>query len=271
MNYYLIFLFLFFLLLFSLCIINKNNIENFIPYEENSVTIVGTARNIDKYLDKIIEKIEMISSLFKKSNIVIYENDSNDKTINILINWKNNSKLNIRIISEKNIPGKRTHRLSYARNKLLNIALELNNYYLVVMDLDNVNLLLTKKYFLSSFNYKNDWACLCANQKDKYYDLWALRTKDDWLNFDCWECVNKKKNVNFCVNSRYKNLPKQKELIEVNSCFGGLAIYKIKYLKDCKYYGGTNNDEVCEHVNLNNDIRLKNNGKIYINTNMINS
>jgi len=237
----------------------------------SSATIVGTARDIEKYLPTTIKKIELISNTFKKVNIIIYENDSIDNTLKILNNWKLNSKYDIKIISETNIPGKRTHRLSYARNLLLDEALKLNNYYLIVIDLDDVNSSLTIDNFLSSFSYENDWACLCANQKDKYYDLWALRTKDDWMNFDCWQCFNEKNDIDFCVKSREKNLPVQKKLIEVESCFGGLAIYKTKYLRNCKYYGGKDDFETCEHVNFNNDIRNKNNGTIFINTNMINS
>jgi hypothetical protein len=250
----------------------KNYLKN------KSATIVGTARDIQKYLYYTIKKIEMISSLFGNINIIVYENDSIDDTLDILNKWKNNSKYNIKIISEKNLPGKRTQRLSYARNILLNEALKLNNEYFIVMDLDDVNSLLTKKRFVSSFLYNNDWSCLCANQKYNYYDLWALRTKDDWLNYDCWDCIKNKKEsgkeydkeYEKCVGSKFKNLKPQKDLLEVNSCFGGLAIYKTKYIKNCKYYGGEGDKEVCEHVNFNKEIIEKNKGKIFINTNMIN-
>ena len=46
---------------------------------------------------------------------------------------------------------------------------------------------------------------------------------------------------------------------------------KTKYIKNCKYYGGSGEKELCEHVNFHNEIREKNKGKIFINTKMINS
>lgn len=234
---------------------------------ENSAVIVGTARDIEKFLKNTIKKLEMISEIFQKYQIIIYENDSKDNTLNILNNWKNNNK-NIEIISEKNVSGLRTQRLAYGRNILLKKALKLNYDYLIVIDLDDVNQNLTKDSILSSLNNKNEWAVMCANQK-KYYDLYALRTYDDWLPFDCWDCMKIKSDREFCINSRNKNLPKDR-LINVKSCFGGLAIYKMKYINKCVYYGGEGDTEVCEHVSFNECINNYYNGKIYINTNMIN-
>ena len=111
--------------------------------------IVGTARDIEKFLKNTIKKLEMISEIFQKYQIIIYENDSKDNTLNILNNWKNNNK-NIEIISEKNVSGLRTQRLAHGRNILLKKALKLNYDYLIVIDLDDVNQNLTKESILSS-------------------------------------------------------------------------------------------------------------------------
>ena len=89
------------------------------------------------------------------------------------------------------------------------------------------------------------------------------------MPFDCWKCVEEKHNIDYCLNSRQINIKMSPELIEVNSCFGGIAIYKTKYLKNCNYYGGEGKNQKCEHVKLNEDIR-KNGGKIYINPEFIN-
>jgi glycosyltransferase involved in cell wall biosynthesis len=257
-------LLLFFILLFFcyLFIKNKDNYK-----VKNSAVIVGTARDIEKFLKNTIKKLEMISQLFEKYQIIIYENDSKDNTLKILKKWKNNNK-NIEIISEKNVKGLRTQRLAHGRNIILKRALKLNYDYLIVIDLDDVNQDLTKESILSSLNNKEDWAVMCANQK-KYYDVYALRTYDDWMPFDCWHCMKVKRDREFCINSRNKNLPKD-SLINVKSCFGGLAIYKMKYINKCVYYGGEGNTEICEHVAFNQCINKYYNGKIYINTNMIN-
>jgi acetyltransferase-like isoleucine patch superfamily enzyme len=240
----------------------------------SSATIVGTAKNIEKYLPNTIKKLEMIANLFYQHQIIIYENDSNDKTLSILKEWKSSreDKYDIKIISETNIKGKRTHVLSYARNLLLKEALKYDYEYFIVVDLDDVITDLDEKGILSSFELNNevDWAGIGGNQ-NVYYDIWALRTKDDWLKFDWMECYSKLKDYNHCCISRHREINPDDEMIEVESCFGGIMIYKTKYIKDSRYYGGEKNKEVCEHVNFNNGIRLKNNGRLFINPKMITS
>lgn len=240
----------------------------------SSATIVGTAKNIEKYLPETIKKLEMIANLFYQHQIIIYENDSKDKTLSILKEWKSSreDKYDIKIISEKNIRGRRTHVLSRARNLLLKEALKYEYEYFIVVDLDDVITDLDEEGILSSFeqNDKVDWAGIGGNQ-NIYYDIWALRTKDDWLKFDWMECYSKLKDYNHCCISRHREINPNDEMIEVDSCFGGIMIYKTKYIKDSYYYGGEINKEVCEHVNFNHQIRLKNNGRLFINPKMITS
>ena len=247
------------------------------PYNHellSSATIVGTAKNIEKYLPSTIKKLEMIANLFFQHQIIIYENDSTDKTLSILKAWKSSreDKYDIKIISETNIKGRRTHVLSYARNLLLKEALKYEYEYLIVVDLDDVITDLDENGILSSFelNDKVDWAGIGGNQ-NIYYDIWALRTKDDWLKFDWMECFTKSKDYNHCCISRHREIHPDNEMIEVDSCFGGIMIYKTKYIQDSRYYGGERNKEVCEHVNFNNGIRMKNNGRLFINPKMITS
>ena len=239
-----------------------------------SVVIVGTCKNIEKEIKNSMTKVEMIGNLFKSYNVILYENDSNDRTLDILKNWEKLNK-NIKVISEKNVPGNRTNRLSRGRNILLNEAKKIRPDYLVIVDMDTVIHGLTEENFISSFKYK-DWVFMGANQNSTYYDLWALRTYDDWMPFDCWDCVHKKNSpgFNYCVGNRYKKINKNKNLIKVKSAFGGLGIYDMKFIlnnaNNCVYYGGElNKSEVCEHVSFN-ECLLKNGGKLFINPNMIN-
>ena len=84
----------------------------------------------------------------------------------------------------------------------------------------------------------------------------------------------KKKTRAYCLDDRYKNISKNDKPLEVKSCFGGLAIYKRKYLDNCDYGKGfqMNGDEkieFCEHVDFNQCV-INNGGKIYINPKFIN-
>ena len=257
---YLIVLVLILLFFFLISINTNNNTTKFSEIERfDSVVIVGTAKNVEQYLPVIMKKMEDITLLFNRWYIIIYENDSTDNTLKVLQDWGM-----AMVISEKGIKGPRTHVLANARNILLEEALKLNTEYIMIMDMDDKNLKLTNEGILSSLNSSEDWAVMGANQEGQYYDLWALRTFDDWTPCDVWNDKNCKQD--------YKDIPIDSPLIEVKSCFGGFAIYKTKYLNNCKYDGISNKikDEKCEHVSLNECI-IHNGGKIYINPKMINS
>uniref|UniRef100_A0A6C0I607 Nucleotide-diphospho-sugar transferase domain-containing protein n=1 Tax=viral metagenome TaxID=1070528 RepID=A0A6C0I607_9ZZZZ len=250
---------------------NNNDINNIIlPYD---VIIVGCARDIESYLPDTKKKLIMIKSLFRSSKNIIYENDSTDKTLDILKEWEQEQL--IQLITEKNIKGIRTERLAYARNILYKEAMKHDFDLLIIVDLDNVIINLTKESIISCFNLKEDWAMVGANQSGSYYDMFALRTYDDWMPFDCWFCIhNEEKSNDYCLNSRMKNIPKDSEPIKVISCFGGTAIYKKKYLDNCSYGNGLQTveditTEICEHVDFNKCI-TNNGGNIYINPKLIN-
>ena len=225
--------------------------------------IVGTARNISEYVDKNIPKLISISKLFSYCPIVIYENDSNDNTLELL------NKYAITIISEKNIEGNRTTRLAHGRNTLHDYAINLNipfDYY-IVCDLDDKIEKLTAENIASCFKHANNWSMMGANQETDYYDLWALRTKDDWCNIDCWDT---KDNI---IGCKYKNIPSNSELIEVDSCFGGTGIYRFNHTIGCRYssFPQEFSGEICEHVPFHKSMRQLYDAKLFINPEMINS
>ena len=252
----------------------KNNTKLLLPLPlPYDIIIVGCARNIESHLSNTKQKLEMIKSLFKSSQIIIYENDSSDKTLELLTIWKN--KNFIQLITEKNVPGIRTERLAYARNLLYKEAMKHNFDLLIVVDLDNVINDLSESSIISCFNLEEDWAMVGANQTVHYYDIFALRTYDDWVPFDFLKCIHiDRKTQKYCLDDTYKTISKDEKPIQVISCFGGTAIYKRKYLNNCDYgkgfqMNGDSKMEFCEHVSFNQCI-INNGGKIYINPKFIN-
>jgi hypothetical protein len=243
-----------------------------LPYD---VVIVGCARDIEAHLPNTKQKLEMVKSLFRSSKIIIYENDSKDKTLELLSTWNNENF--IKLITEKDVKGIRTERLAYARNLLYKEAMKHNFDLLIVIDLDNVINDLTPESILSCFNKEliDDWAMLGANQTGNYYDMFALKTYDNWMDIDLMKCRHiDNLPEHFCLTDRYKNIPKDDKPIQVKSCFGGTAIYKKKYLNNCDYgkgfqMNGNEKIEFCEHVDFNEGV-IKNGGKIYINPKFIN-
>lgn len=257
---------------FILIVIGKKlSIENYVnntsQMKKYNVIFAGTCRSVEPYIKKLLEYVDKCGKKFNSYCLIVYENDSSDKTREIL---EKNKKSNYYYIFENNIQEKRrTVRLERGRNLILDKVKELNkdnNYeYLIMIDLDNVNKRGTfLKTIDSCFDYQ-DWDVICANQKRRYYDTYALRYPD--LNYDCGakRPVDGKK----CGEIKIK-FPSNKR-IDVDSAFGGIAIYKLSSIPNhCKYNGKYDDgDEKCEHVDFNKCI--KDSGKkIVIDTKFMN-
>jgi hypothetical protein len=247
------------------------NIEN--PLDEMkkyNVVFGATVRNVEPFIKKNLEYIDQCGKQFKNYKVIIYENDSNDNTRTIL---QENKKDNYEYIFEDNITEPmRTMRISNGRNKILEKIRETNYDYMIIIDLDDVN---NSGMFVdtikSCFEYTG-WDILTGNQSGIYYDLWALRKKND-MEYDCWKMVHENNSpdaANLYVWSKAKHYDIG-QLLEVDSAFGGIAIYKLSSIpSECKYVGKYDDgkNELCEHVEFNRCIK-KNGGNIYINTSFL--
>ena len=120
---------------------------------------------------------------------------------------------------------------------------------------------------------------MTATQRSKYYDIWALRVKSV-LPYDCWQIISQLAPfrigrsflVERLIRIHEKPIPRNHSLIEVDSAFGGAAVYNAKYLnKKCLYdgineYGSWWFYEQCEHVSFHQCLRKNSEQrKIYIN------
>jgi len=165
---------------------------------------------------------------------------------------------------------------------------------------------------VKAFEYDtNKWDVLTGNCKDRYYDIWALRiNRTMWtthgkiwkkfLDFDCWDMfwhlqqnmqpTTREKwirDVNTlrkkCIGNFQRHIPSNYALLQVESAFNGIGIYKVSKIKDCIYstkyeictckqYDIKNSCKkylskmggCCEHIAFHRDIREKNGGKIFI-------
>jgi hypothetical protein len=278
-------LFIVFLGILLLISLFNNSKEKFSGGNEKSreemkkynVIFGGTIRNVEKYIKKGLSDIDLCGQKFNDYAVILYENDSDDNTRSILQDLK---KDNYYYIFEDNVKEKlRTKRLANGRNKVLDKMRKINanGYYdyFINLDMDDVN---SSGMFVDSietcFEHEK-WDVLTGNQSGIYYDLWALRKKDD-MEYDCHEKIRKHKYNPFAyykyLRSRLKNYPQTTKLLEVDSAFGGAGIYKIQSIPEhCRYVGQhTNGNEKCEHVEFNECIK-KNGGAIFINTRFLTS
>jgi hypothetical protein len=248
-----------------------------------SFLIAGVVRNGEK---TIVNEIFHLAKVFKNfSNLqwFVVESDSSDQTIEKLeeltktipsFRYRSAGALADQMPS-------RLVRLAHCRNLYLEEfhqnPIYQNIDYLVVADLDNMNPLLTEKALLSCWD-REGWGACCANQRGPYYDLGALR-HPDWMPIDCWRhyqfLLKQTKSVDKAMEAAiYANMitiDEDNDWIEVDSAFGGLAIYPAKALGGARYKGyDAHGQESVDHIGLHEDIR-KNGYSIYINPKLINT
>jgi len=201
--------------------------------------ICGPVKNCGPYLNKVLQNIEKIGSIFENYKILIFYDDSTDDTLQILKKYQSiNPKLSF-FVNKKIISPFRTHNIAFARNYCLNyIKKNKNEYeYFIMMDFDDVNCKECNPEVLQKYLSRNDWDALSFNSTPKYYDIWGLSI---WPFCFSYNHFNKNdyfyKIIQNYVTSLLNKLPKDK-LLPCISSFNGFSIYKtFKFLNT--YYDG---------------------------------
>lgn len=254
-----------------------------ISLHESLVLIVGLARDCESQISRSITKLRESFSSAKTLKFLIIESDSSDDTQDVLkriaLEYDNFNYTSLGYLQEQ-YP-KRTERIAFCRNYYLQLIEDRSEYYnvdyVVIADLDGVNDKLSKDSVVSCWS-RTDWDVCTANQDGPYYDIWALRHYL-WSPNDCWKQaeflmhhgLGRFNSIFSAVYSRMIKIPSHADWIEVESAFGGLAIYRKNMLENVSYVGlSPDGKEVCEHVSLHHQIRDKG-GRIYINTKMVNA
>ena len=236
------------------------------------VIIAGTVRNVEKYIEKSLRNVDRCGALFKSYQVVVYENDSSDKTREILQRVKRD---NYHYIFEDGITEKRRAvRIANGRNKILEAVRGMKADLLIMLDLDDRNESGRFVETIETCFYNEDWDVVSANQSDTYYDLWALR-KECVLDYDFSLQIAKiqKAESKEAGDQWYKALNDSIHfepgyLVPVKSAFGAAAIYRLRSIpSSCRYvgsyeFGPHQGTEQCEHVEFHRCIG----GRRYINS-----
>jgi len=255
----------------------------FTHLSEQRILVVGVARDCQKSVrGEVLRLFESLKSC-RMLHWLVIESDSSDKTVDTLRDL------------EKEVPGFRfislgslrmqmqirTQRIAHCRNAYLDELKSNPLYadidYVVVADLDGVNNLATSGGFASCW-LRSDWDVCTANQRGPYYDIWALR-HHLWSPNDCWQqyhfllAMKAKREAALwaAIYTKMITIDESNDWIEVDSAFGGLAVYRRRTLDGIRYAGVDEAGEpVCEHVSLNNKIRSSG-YRIFINPKLINT
>jgi hypothetical protein len=247
------------------------------------IALVGVTRNGARFLPRSLDRMRRATHLFGRVHAFFVESDSTDATLDVLRDatrrWPE-----LRYRSEgalrERLP-QRTARIAHCRNVYLE-ELATNPLYagvshVIVADLDRVCRDIDAPALASCWAATEPWDACTANQGDYYYDIWALR-HPLWCPGDAWQeqkalqpLLGKTAADELALFSRMVHIDPRRPLIEVDSAFGGLAVYKRQALLAGRYVGLDNEGgEVCEHVTLHAQLRAQGH-RIFINPALINA
>lgn len=250
--------------------------------QDSSVVLMGIVKDIESTIFEDLNRFSTALGIFKEVFYFLVESESSDRSVETLRRCSEEFE-NFRFVSlgtSQDSDLGRTEKMAIARNRYIE-ELNQNQLYsdvdfVIVSDFNNLNKLLDKEVILSCWE-NTEWDVCAANQSGHYYDVWALR-HDLWSPNDCWlqmqflidNGVRTDRAYAASVNSRMIKIPKTNNWIEVESAFGGFAIYKGGVLNFRRYKGlNENNKRICEHVPMHSQLRSE--GKrIFINPRLIN-
>lgn len=237
----------------------------------SNIGIVGLTRNTENVITKTLDRLRYLSRFFSSTKVLIFENDSTDSTkdkVKEYISVVDDLEIHFAskdLNKEFHLGGKENSRkldMASYRNIYLNLIEEMkwDIDYLIVIDTDVLGGFSYEGVF-SSLGFENEWSAIGSNSiiyrelenkelERLFFDTWAYRPEDSWN--DC--CGEESNRLTF---------ERGQEPVKVNSCFGGLCIYKYGDIKGLRY---DNSD--CDHVTLHKQLKAK--GKeVYLNPSQI--
>jgi hypothetical protein len=236
---------------------------------QSRTVICGLARNIGTHLPSTMARIERLGSMFADYRVLVYENDSTDRTPAILNCW---AAANRRVTAISDCRGKQLHGSVRCPHRGNDMAEYRNRCHREVQDrwsdFDCVCLL--DLDLVGGFSYdgiahsfgSQPWDCVGSYgiiyqrrkldlNRSLHYDVWAFRRFGSYDELDGTE-------------GNLMSWRRGDALVPVYSCFGGLGLYRMPAWLSAQYYGGD-----CEHVGLHREMRARGYDRQYLNPSQI--
>lgn len=204
--------------------------------------ICGTVKNCGKYLDRIFANMEVIGALFEDYSIVLYYDNSNDNTLQKIMEYKQKNAKCVYHVNSTPVSKFRTYNIAKGRNYCIKYIRD--NYpeyeYFIMIDCDDVCSKNVQTAVLKGVLERDDWDSVSFN-RPYYYDLWALSIGP--YVFSCHHFNNGYMLWKNYIHSVMKNASKT-ELIPCASAFNGFAIYRTNKFLNCVYDGRLRTDYI---------------------------
>ena len=214
--------------------------------------ICGPVKNCGPYLEKVLENMKKIGSIFDDYQIIIYYDKSSDNTLDILKKYQETNSKMIFHVNQKPVSPFRTHNIAIARNFCLNFVRENREKYpfFIMMDCDDVNYKEVNTDILKKYLHSNNWDGLSFNTTPKYYDIWGLSIRPFCFSYNHFNNNDKYYYIiqNY-VHELLKKASSQNALLPCISSFNGFSIYRTnKFLNT--YYDGRVRLDIIPKANL---------------------
>lgn len=227
---------------------------------KSSVVIGGLARNIAGNFPFMRARLEKLGSYFRVHRIFIYENDSEDNTVNLLHAWGIENRrvrwmsedLDFELLNDKSET--RMRQMAYARNCLLDIMSGARADYVIIIDSDiaggfSYDSVMDSLAQMANADLIGANSLIYDDKNRLYYDSFALRFNPD-------------------ISDEEKNglaYSRGEPLVPVESVFGGIAIYRY----DAYFCGAEYGASDCEHVHFHKELKKHGYDRFYLNPSLI--
>lgn len=234
-----------------------------------SVAVCLLAKTMMWNFERLVKPmVKTIVQMFKNYTVIVVESNSIDGTRENLTNWAKHgdiSPIHLILLPRQNMT------MAAYRNHYLDFVLDATPAYdyMIVFDSDLVDISIPGLRD-TLFNEHMLWGGMTANGKRNvdlaYYDIAAFRSQQfQWSP----HAVNNPQITPDLVNRFTQRITEDWPPMRIQSGFGGLGVYKVKYLKGCRYTNFDLQGKVCEHVPFNDCITRKNGAPVYMNPKMV--
>jgi hypothetical protein len=233
-----------------------------------TAVIAGLARDVSRTLPAMTRTVASLAARFADHRIVVYESDSRDDTAERLRAWARSDARRVVLSESTGAPrwpsvasAERAHHMAACRNRYLDhVEAHWQDFdHLVVVDWDLADVCLDG---IASTFARDDWDAVGANGiqlrasggrwRPAVYDGWAFRDRAHPEPHGPGEIGPR----------RYR---RGDPWVRLDSCFGGLAIYRMEAVRSGARYGGPD----CEHVVFHAGLAAAGHDRLFLNPSQI--